>query len=67
MREGKWQQTVGHGLPGKVLGIVGLGRLGVPVAKVGQAFGKKIIAWSPNLTQERAAEHGAALARKALF
>ncbi len=64
VRQGKWQQTVGHGLRGKVLGIIGLGRLGVPVAKVGLAFGMEVIAWSPNLTAARAAEHGVALAAK---
>jgi phosphoglycerate dehydrogenase-like enzyme len=65
LREGGyWQTTVGKGLQGRVLGIVGLGRLGSMVAKVGVAFGMKIIAWSPNLTEERAAEHGATLATK---
>ncbi len=64
VREGKWQQTVGQGLGGKVLGIIGLGRLGVPVARVGLAFDMEVIAWSPNLTEARAAEHGATLATK---
>lgn len=59
LREGgHWQTTVGIGLQGRTLGIVGLGRLGVPVAKIGQAFGMEVIAWSPNLTEERAAEAG---------
>ncbi|MBT4587784.1 MAG: D-2-hydroxyacid dehydrogenase family protein [Rhodospirillaceae bacterium] len=59
LREGGfWQTTVGLGLQGRVLGVVGLGRLGMPVAKIGQAFGMEIIAWSPNLTKERAGEVG---------
>ena len=57
MREGGWQETViTESLAGKTLGIVGLGRLGKHVARYGQAFGMKVIAWSPNLTDERAAE-----------
>jgi D-3-phosphoglycerate dehydrogenase len=47
-----------------VLGVIGLGRLGVPVAKVGLAFGMEVIAWSPNLTDDRAAEYGVARAAK---
>ena len=58
VREGRWQESVGIGLAGKVLGIIGLGKLGTPVARVGQAFEMKVIAWSPNLTQERADEVG---------
>ncbi|WP_298179976.1 D-2-hydroxyacid dehydrogenase family protein [Saccharomonospora sp.] len=57
MREGGWQTTVGTGLRGKTLGVLGLGRLGAQVARVGQAFGMRTIAWSQNLTAERAAEH----------
>lgn len=68
MREGRWQTTVGRDLRGRTLGIVGLGRLGGHVARMGQAFGMKVIAWSPNLTDERAAEHGAKrVAKDALF
>jgi phosphoglycerate dehydrogenase-like enzyme len=59
MREGRWQTTVGHDLHGKTIGLVGLGRLGGQVARMAQAFGMKAIAWSPNLTAERAKEHGA--------
>jgi phosphoglycerate dehydrogenase-like enzyme len=59
MREGGWQLTVGVGLAGKTLGIVGLGRLGSAVARVGAAFGMRLVAWSENLTAERAAECGA--------
>ncbi len=58
MRQGGWQRTLGTGLNGKVLGVIGLGRLGAQVAKVGLAFGMKVIAWSQNLTRERAQEIG---------
>ena len=64
VREGRWQTTVGIGLKGKVLGLVGLGRLGGQVARIGKAFGMEVIAWSQNLTAERAAEAGAALVTK---
>jgi phosphoglycerate dehydrogenase-like enzyme len=65
IRAGGWQETVGRDLHGRTLGVVGLGRQGAPVARVGQAFGMNVIAWSPNLTEERAAEHGVTLASKA--
>lgn len=59
LREGKWQAPlIGFGLRDKVLGILGLGRLGREMARVGQAFGMNTIAWSQNLTSERAAESG---------
>jgi phosphoglycerate dehydrogenase-like enzyme len=58
MRSGGWQQTVGGDLAGHTLGVVGLGRIGTQVAKVGQAFGMDVVAWSQNLTDERAAQHG---------
>jgi len=58
VREGRWQESVGVGLAGKVLGVIGLGKLGTPVARVGQAFEMEVIAWSPNLTQKRADEVG---------
>lgn len=58
VRAGGWQHTIGPGLSGKTLGVLGLGRLGVPVATLAQAFGMTVIAWSPNLTQQRASEHG---------
>jgi phosphoglycerate dehydrogenase-like enzyme len=63
-RAGHWQTTLGIGLKGKTLGLLGLGRLGSQVARVGQAFGMEVIAWSQNLTAERAAEAGAALVAK---
>ena len=50
---GEWQTTIGQGLHGKTLGIIGLGRIGKRVAEVGHAFGMTVIAWSPNLTPER--------------
>jgi phosphoglycerate dehydrogenase-like enzyme len=58
-RAGRWQTTLGIGLKGKTLGLLGLGRLGSQVARVGQAFGMTVIAWSQNLTTEHAAEVGA--------
>ncbi|MET7998129.1 D-2-hydroxyacid dehydrogenase family protein [Amycolatopsis sp. NPDC005232] len=58
MQEGGWQVGVGTVLSGKTLGLLGLGRLGSASAKIGQAFGMETIAWSPNLTPEKAAEHG---------
>lgn len=63
LREGgPWQSTVGTDLAGRTLGLVGLGKIGARVARVGLAFGMGVLAWSPNLTEERAAEHGVALA-----
>ena len=53
-----WQQTLGTGLSGKTLGVYGLGNLGSQVARIGQAFGMRVIAHSQNLTTERAAEVG---------
>ncbi|MGH3518049.1 MAG: D-2-hydroxyacid dehydrogenase family protein [Haloechinothrix sp.] len=58
VRDGRWQQGVGTSLHGKTLGLIGLGRLGARVAEIGQVFGMKTVAWSQNLTAERAAEHG---------
>jgi phosphoglycerate dehydrogenase-like enzyme len=55
MRSGGWQTTIGVGLSGKVLGVAGLGKLGGEVARVGKAFQMDVIAWSENLTPERAA------------
>jgi phosphoglycerate dehydrogenase-like enzyme len=59
IRDGGWQRRLGGDLGGRTLGLVGLGRQGGRVARVAQAFGMNVIAWSPHLTQERAAEHGA--------
>ena len=59
-----WQTTIGRDLDGLTLGIVGLGKLGQRSAAVGKAFGMKVIAWSPNLTPERAQATGADYASK---
>ena len=63
-RNGEWQVTMGEGLQGKTLGVIGLGRLGSQVAKVGTAFGMNLVAWSQNLTEERASKFGARLVSK---
>jgi phosphoglycerate dehydrogenase-like enzyme len=68
VRSGGWQLSVGDDLYGKTLGIVGLGKIGSRVAKVAQAFGMSVIAWSQNLTRAKAEESGARLVTKeALF
>jgi len=59
LRTGRWQTSVGIGLAGKTLGILGLGSIGQQVARVGAAFGMKLIAWSQNLKQEKANLAGA--------
>lgn len=58
VQAGRWQSTVGLDLEGRTLGIVGLGRIGKRVAKVAQAFGMRVIAWSQNLTDEAARAEG---------
>ncbi len=58
MRQGGWQTGIGHRVAGKTLGLLGLGRLGSAVARVGLAFGMKAIAWSQNLTADKAAAQG---------
>ncbi|MFE3645728.1 D-2-hydroxyacid dehydrogenase family protein [Streptomyces sp. NPDC059169] len=59
---GPWQSTVGADLHGRRLGLLGLGKIGSRVAQVGFAFGMDVVAWSPNLTDARAKEHGVQLA-----
>jgi phosphoglycerate dehydrogenase-like enzyme len=61
MREGRWHEGLpaGLGLAGKRLGLLGLGKIGSAVGRVGKAFGMDVVAWSQNLTPERAAEQGA--------
>ncbi|WP_318203479.1 D-2-hydroxyacid dehydrogenase family protein [Streptomyces sp. SCL15-4] len=59
---GPWQSTVGADLHGRRLGLLGLGRIGSRVARVGLAFGMRVCAWSRNLTEERADEAGVELA-----
>jgi phosphoglycerate dehydrogenase-like enzyme len=58
MHEGQWGLGLPSGLTGKTLGVLGLGDLGSGVARVGQALGMKVIAWSQNLTEDRCAEMG---------
>jgi len=64
VRSGGWQQTVGTDLRGKTLGVLGLGRIGSRVARLGSAFGMNLIAWSQNLTPEAAKAAGASLVSK---
>lgn len=59
VRAGGWQTSVGQELSGKVLGVLGLGRIGSEIARIGAAFGMDVIAWSQNLTPERAQVAGA--------
>ena len=63
-RSGQWQATLGTGLQGKSLGVIGLGNLGSQVANIGRAFGMSVTAWSQNLTPQRAQEYGATLVSK---
>lgn len=57
--DGRWQTRVGRELDRRVLGVLGLGRIGSRVARVGAAFGMDVVAWSQNLTPEAAADAGA--------
>ena len=59
MRQGGWQTRPGYDLAGKTLGLLGLGKVGSAVAAVGNAFRMEVIAWSQNLTEQRAAEYHA--------
>lgn len=68
IRQGGWQTSLGLNLRGKCLGVLGLGNIGKEVARIGLAFGMKVIAWSQNLTTEIAIAAGATLVDKhALF
>jgi phosphoglycerate dehydrogenase-like enzyme len=68
VRAGGWQLTVGTGIAGRRLGLVGLGNIGTMVARVGQAFGMEVVAWSRHLTAERAAAAGVeAVTKQELF
>jgi phosphoglycerate dehydrogenase-like enzyme len=58
LRAGQWQQGLGGDLHGRTLGILGLGSIGRKVAQFGQVFGMRVIAWSENLTAERAEQAG---------
>jgi phosphoglycerate dehydrogenase-like enzyme len=66
--DGRWQTTVGRELDRRVLGVLGLGRIGARVARIGAAFGMDVVAWSTNLTAHAAQEAGARyLPRKEFF
>ncbi len=68
VRQGNWQQTLGRGLQGGTLGVVGLGTIGTAVARVGQAIGMNVVAWSRNLTDDRASAAGArSVSKEELF
>jgi D-3-phosphoglycerate dehydrogenase len=58
MFQGYWQTTIGSELKGKMLGIIGLGKIGTQVAKIGKAFGMEVCAWSENLNLSNANELG---------
>jgi phosphoglycerate dehydrogenase-like enzyme len=64
VRGGGWQTSVGRQLGGQVLGVLGLGRIGTRVARVGAAFGMDVIAWSTNMTREAAEQAGATYVSK---
>ncbi|MFI0405801.1 D-2-hydroxyacid dehydrogenase family protein [Actinomadura sp. 3N508] len=64
VRAGGWTTRLGTSLTGRTLGVLGLGRLGSQVAAVGNTFGMRVVAWSQNLTTERAAKSGATLVGK---
>jgi phosphoglycerate dehydrogenase-like enzyme len=65
MKSGEWLENAPLGvvLHGKILGIIGLGKVGTRVAEIATTLGMRVIAWSPNLTEERAAAAGAAFRR----
>ena len=68
LRNGGWQVSVGDDMAGRTLGLLGLGNVGSAVARIGRAFGMSVLAWSQNLTAQRATEAGAALvSREELF
>tara|TARA_Y200000002_G_scaffold285840_1_gene239962 strand:+ start:830 stop:1780 length:951 start_codon:yes stop_codon:yes gene_type:complete len=56
MYQGYWQTTLGVELKGKILGLIGLGRVGSEVAKIGKAFGMEVMAWSENLNLDKCKE-----------
>ena len=58
MYQGYWQTTVGVELKGKILGLIGLGKVGSQVAKIGKAFGMEVMAWSENLNLDTCKEIG---------
>ena len=58
MYQGYWQSTIGFEVKGKILGLIGLGRVGSQVAKIGKAFGMEVMAWSENLNLDTCKELG---------
>jgi phosphoglycerate dehydrogenase-like enzyme len=64
LRGGRWQRFIGEDLGGQTLGLLGLGNIGSAVAQIGKAFGMTVVAWSQNLTAERAGAAGAVLVSK---
>ena len=56
MYQGYWQSTIGVELKGKILGLIGLGKVGSQVAKIGKAFGMQVMAWSENLNLDKCKE-----------
>ncbi|MGA9151820.1 MAG: D-2-hydroxyacid dehydrogenase family protein [Candidatus Nitrosopolaris sp.] len=68
LRAGGWQTSVGLDLRGKTLGLLGLGNIGSKVAEIAKAFEMNVLAWSQNLTEDKATEHGAKFViKEALF
>jgi phosphoglycerate dehydrogenase-like enzyme len=68
VRNGQWQTSVGRELSGRVFGVLGLGRIGARVARIGTAFGMDVVAWSQNLTPDVAESAGARyVGKEALF
>ena len=63
-RSGNWQTTIGTDLTGKTIGIIGLGRIGQKMAVYAKAFDMQVVAWSQNLTEEKAQAAGAKLVTK---
>jgi phosphoglycerate dehydrogenase-like enzyme len=61
VRSGGWQVAVGGDLQGRTLALMGLGNIGSAMARIGKAFGMNVIAWSQNLTEEKASAAGARL------
>jgi phosphoglycerate dehydrogenase-like enzyme len=64
IREGRWQTGVGTVIGGKTIGVIGLGRIGAKVATIAKAFDMNVLAWSQNMTADKAAAAGAALVTK---
>ena len=58
IRQGLWQTGIGFDLAGKTLGVIGLGRIGAPIATFGKSLGMRVLAWSANLTEQKAAAAG---------